>query len=294
MLHRWLILAGLMLAAACGPATPTTPPASLKILTTTTILADITRNIVGDKASVESFLPAGADPHAYQATPQDAVKMSESDVLILNGAEYEHTFQGLLDNARGTKITASDGLSPETINGEVNPHFWVNPQFAVKYVENIRDGLTQADPGNGDIYRVNAEAYIKQLNDLDAWAEQQVATLPHDRLLLVTNHDALGYFADRYGFRVIGVIIPSASDTAGTSAVQMAAVIEAVRTNHAPAIFLDEVENPKLAQQIADETGAEVVGDLYFESLSGADGPAATYLDMIHHDVSRIVQALAP
>lgn len=287
----------MILMTACGQrALATAPAQGLEILTTTTILADFTRNIVGDKATVGSLLRPGADPHAYQATPQDAVRVSASNVLIENGLEYEHTFQSMLDNDGGerTTIIASDGLTPAEENGEANPHLWVNPRFAIRYVENIRDGLVQADPVNAETYTANAQAYIDQLNELDSWAEQEASALPPEQRVLVTNHDALGYFADRYGFEVIGVIIPSASDETGGTAEQMAKVIDIIKSHAAPAIFLDEVENPRLAQQISDETGAQLIKDLYFESLSSADGPAANYLDMIRHDVTRIVEALKP
>jgi zinc/manganese transport system substrate-binding protein len=293
--RRWPIiaLAGVLFAAACGSARPTAAAQGIRVVTTTTVLADFARNVAGDSATVESLLPPGADPHAYQPTPQDAVKISQSDVLILNGAGYERTLETVLENAAdAVSITASAGLTAATRDGEIDPHFWVNPRFAVRYVENIRDGLSQVDPANADSYWTNAQAYLKRLHELDAWAEQQTAAIPPERRLLVINHDALGYFADRYGFEVIGVIIPSVSDEAGTTAQKMVAIVDAVRASPAPAIFLDEVENPMFARQIAQETGATVVEDLYFESLSAADGPAATYVDMIRYDVGRIVEVL--
>jgi zinc/manganese transport system substrate-binding protein len=297
-LKRLLIatLVGMLAAAGCASGPVSTPGArGLQVLATTTILADLARNVAGDQASVDSLLPAGADPHAYQPTPQDAVRISESDVLVINGADYERAFQSVLEDARGKPvITASEGLTPATTGGEVNPHFWVNPRFAVTYVENIRDGLSQADPAHAAVYSANAEAYILKLKTLDAWAEQQLSVVPPGRRLLVTNHDSLGYFADRYGFDVVGIVIPSASDESGTSAGQLAKIVDTVKAEGVPAIFLDAVENPALAQQIADETGAKVVNDLHFESLSGPDGPAPTYIEMIHYNVSRIVDALKP
>lgn len=294
---RIAILTILVLAAACGPAAPTEPAGDeLKIVTTTTILADLARNVAGEMASVESLLPPGADPHAFQTTPQDLVRISASDVLIVNGAGYEQSFESLLTGADGppTTVIASEGLTPEVADGGANPHFWVNPQFVVNYVNNVRDGLIQADPDNAGTYTSNAAAYLRELENLDRWAEEQVLALPAERRLLVTNHDALAYFADRYGFDVVGVIIPSPSSGAGAAAGQMAAVIDAIKRTAAPAIFLDEVEDPSIAAQIALETGAALIDDLYFESLSAADGPAATYLQMIRHDVNRIVEALQP
>jgi ABC-type Zn uptake system ZnuABC Zn-binding protein ZnuA len=160
-------------------------------------------------------------------------KISDSTLLIVNGADYEHSLESIIDNADGQRriITASKRLEAVERTEEIDPHFWVNPQFTISYVENIRDGLIQADPGGADLYNANAEAYVAQLRNLDTWAERHISALPPERRLLVTSHDALGYFAERYGLNVAGVIIPSISDEAGTAASQMAAVIEIIRTS---------------------------------------------------------------
>ena len=297
-MHRrvFVLTLSLLLASACQPATPTAPQTGLRVLTTTTVLADLVHNVAGDGATVESLLPTGADPHAYEPSPADVAKISESTLLIINGADYEHNLLPIIDNADGERqvVTASSGLEAASNGEAINPHFWVNPRFTITYVENVRDGLIQADPANAGMYAANAGAYIAQLNDLDAWAEGQIAALPKARRLLITNHDALSYFADRYGLDVVGLIIRSNSDEAGATAQQLASIIETIRSTGAPAIFLDEVENQTLARQVAAETGAKVVHDLYFESLSAADGPAPTYLEMIRHDVTRMVEALNP
>jgi ABC-type Zn uptake system ZnuABC Zn-binding protein ZnuA len=169
---------------------------------------------------------------------------------------------------------------------------WMNPLNVVHYVENIRNGLTQADPAGKDIYSTNAEAYIAQLTDLDGWVKSKVAQLPPERRLLVTNHDALGYFSKAYGFKVVGAVIPSVTNEASPSAQQLASLIDTIKSSGAPAIFLDIGENRNLANQIASESGAKVVTDLYVESTSAPDGPSPTYLEMIKHDTSVIVEAL--
>jgi ABC-type Zn uptake system ZnuABC Zn-binding protein ZnuA len=279
----------------------------LTVLASTSFLADIAQNVAGGRAEVKSLLPLGADPHSYQAAPSDVAKIAESDVLILNGIEYEHFIEPLIENAGGERliVIATNGLNPhpaeehaeETESGEGDvheagdPHLWLNPNLVVTYVENIRDGLTKADPEGADVYRVNAEAYIEELKSLDAWIVEQVNAIPKERRLLVTNHEALGYFAERYGFEVVDTILPSFSSEAGASAQEIAAVVESIKSSGAPAIFLSEVENEKLANQIADETGVKVVSDLYFETLTNG-APAATYIDMMKHNVSRIVDAL--
>jgi ABC-type Zn uptake system ZnuABC Zn-binding protein ZnuA len=168
----------------------------------------------------------------------------------------------------------------------------MNPLNVIHYVENIRDGLIQADPDGKDIYSKNAEDYIAKLNELDGWIKTEVAQLPPEKRLLVTNHDALGYFAQAYGFKVVGAVIPSVTDLASPSAQQLAGLIDTIKSSGAPAIFLDIGENQNLANQIASESGARVVTDLYVESTSAADGPAPTYIAMIKHDVTVIVEAL--
>lgn len=287
-------LASLFLTG-CGSA-PKSNDSALKVLASTTFLADITRNIAGDRISVDSLLPVGADPHAYQAAPSDVAKIAESDLLILNGLEYEHFIEPLLENAGGERlmIEATAGLSPRKDAGSehgVDPHMWLDPNLVVTYVENIRDGLIQVDVEGTQIYKANADAYIAQLKDLDKWIVEQVNTIPAERRLLVTNHEAVGYFAERYGFEVAGAVIPSLSTDAGTSAKELAALIEVIKTSGAPAIFLGEVENPDLANQIAAETDVRVVDNLHLESLT-VGAPAATYIDMMKHNVNQIVEAL--
>ena len=266
------------------------------LLTTTTILADITRNVAGDRLVVESLLPVESDPHSYQPTPQDIARLSESKVLIVNGAEYEHFLESFIENNEGerTLIEASAGLTLRTDTESehgVDPHLWLDPNNIIVYTENIRDGLIRFDPDGAEIYQSNASAYIEQLTELDAWIEGQVALVDPERRVLVTNHEAFGYFAERYGFTLVGTIVQSFSSDASPSAQQMAALIDQIKHAEAPAIFLDASDSPALAQQIAAETGVEVITDLYVESLT-TDGPAATYIDMMKHNVTKIVKAL--
>lgn len=295
-----LLTLALILPAAC------TPPASNPDLETgpvitasTTFLADMARNVAGNRMQIRSLLPPGMDPHEYQAVPSDVRKIAQSTAVIVNGLGYEQFMQPLLENAGGTRLilTASDGLEPRRVTeatGEAaaDPHMWMSPTRVVKYVENIRDGLSSMDPQGADIYQANAEAYISQLNELDSWIMRQVAQIPAERRVLVTNHDSLGYFSQQYGFRVIGTVIPGVSSEAAPSARQMSALIDEIKSTGAPAVFLDISDDPLLADQIKSETRVTVVTDLYIETLSPPDGPAATYMDMMKHDVARMVEAL--
>jgi ABC-type Zn uptake system ZnuABC Zn-binding protein ZnuA len=267
-------------------------------------MADIVQNVAGDRLKVEALMPLGADPHSFEPTPQDVARVAKSDILIINGAGFEEFLKPLLQNAGGKRlvIEASAGLAqrtPGTDEGatsgnahDLDPHFWLNPVNTIHYVENIRDGLSQADPAGRDIYTRNAEAYIALLNELDAWITAQVGQIPVKHRLLVTNHESLGYFADRYGFRVVGAIIPSVSTSASPSAKQLAALIDQIKASGAPAIFLETGSNPQLAQQIALETGVKVVTDLYTHSVSAGDGPAPTYIELMRYNAKQIVEAL--
>jgi ABC-type Zn uptake system ZnuABC Zn-binding protein ZnuA len=275
-----IILAALFLAA-CGSVSKSSGGA-LRVLASTTFLADITQNIAGDRVAVESLLPIGSDPHSYQAAPVDVAKIAESNLLILN--------------AGGERliVEATAGLSPRVDAGSehgVDPHMWLDPNLVVTYVENIRDGLIKVDAKGAETYKTNADAYIVQLKDLDTWIVEQVNTIPVERRLLVTNHEALGYFAERYGFEVTGSVIPSFSSNAAPSAREMASLIDVIKKISAPAIFLDIADNNTLAQQIADETSVKIIDDLHLESLTSGP-PADTYIDMMKYNVSRIVEAL--
>ena len=288
-----LLLAALLVLSACrAPAAAT--PTGLRVLATTTILGDIAQNVAGEYLQVETLLPRGADPHEYQLTPQDTTRIAESQLLIVNGVGYEEWLEETLNNAGGERsvVIASDGLALRTSQEGQDPHLWMDPVNAIGYVENIRAGLTQADPGGAAAYAANAAAYIERLKELDAWIAAQVGQIPPEKRLLVTNHDSLGYFADRYGLTVIGTVVPGLSSEASPSARQIAELIDRIKASGAPAVFLNAGDNPSLADQIKEETNILVVSDLYIESLSPADESAPNYIEMMKLDVSRIVEAL--
>ena len=320
----WLTLTALATAAsACMPAA-TPPPLSpaggtaptLKVLAVETFLADIAQNVAGDRLVVTSLIPVGVDPHSFEPTPGDVRKVAESSVLIANGAGFEGFLARLLENAGGSPlftqgggerrvIEAATGLAVRTPKEgeqaeaprehqqhEGDPHFWLDPNNVITYAENIRDGLSEADPGDAAFYAKNAETYIARLKKLDIWIADQVRQIAPERRLLVTNHESLGYFADRYGFRIVGTIIPSVSTGASPSAQQMAQLIDHIKNTGARAIFLETGANSQLAQQIAEETGVKVVTELYSHSTTEADGPAPTYIDMMEYNARAIVEAL--
>jgi zinc/manganese transport system substrate-binding protein len=302
-----LCLAGALAAllAACG-RTPNEKPAVTNVLAAETFMADIAQSVAGGRLRVESLMPFAVDPHTYEPSPSDIRKVARCQVLIVNGEGYEEFQDRLLKNAGGEPliIVASKGLtSRKAREGEVveagehslgDPHFWLNPENVIRYVENIRDGLSQADPGGAAIYAGNAKTYTAELGKLDTWIKEQVARVPAERRLLVTSHECFGYFADHYGFKIVGTLVASMSTEAQPSARQIAELIDRVRASHAPAIFVEPETNPQLAEQVARDTGVKVVTDLYLETLTNKDGPAPTYIKMMRHNVTRIVEALSP
>jgi ABC-type Zn uptake system ZnuABC Zn-binding protein ZnuA len=283
--------------AACQP-TAHQPNGLPYVMATESFLGDIAQNVAGNRIKVDTLLPVTVDPHEYQPKPQDVARLAQAQVLIVNGLGYEAWLQKTLDSLGGQRqvIVTTSGLvpapDPSGQHPEGDPHMWMNPLFAINYVQQIQAGLTQADPAGKDVYAQNAAAYIVKLQALDQWVKDQVSQLPVEKRLLVTNHDALGYFAKAYDFKIIGAIIPSVTTDASPSAQQMAGLIDTIKHSNARAIFLDIGENQKLAQEIASETGAVVITNLYVESTSGPGGPAPTYIDMIKHDVTVILDAL--
>ena len=302
-----IIVVGIsILLAGCQPIV-SAGSSTIRVLAVETFLADIVQNVSGERIQVESLIPLGLDPHAFEPTPQDVARIADSQVLVVNGAGFEEWLQPVLTNTGGQHVVieASKGLTGRTEregeevedaahehHDDGDPHFWLDPISVVKYVENIRDGLAQADPEGTKIYQANAAAYILQLQELDRWVVEQVKSIPPEKRLLVTNHESLGYFADRYGFKIAGTVIPSVSSDASPSAQQLAHLVDQIGSVKARAIFLETGSNPRLAEQVAGETGVKVVTDLYTHSVTAPGGPAPTYIEMIKANVNAIVEAL--
>ena len=305
-LYRLLTLVlVLSVVSGCGAVTPAgqsgASPTTLKVLAVETFLADMAQNVAGDRLTVDALMPVGVDPHAFEPVPEDITRVVKSDVLIVNGAGLEEFLDRLLTNAGGKRqlIETSAGLTPrQPQQGEApsdhpdgDPHFWLDPMMAVRYVANIRDGLSKADPAGAATYAANADAYIQKLKDLDGWIKEQVSRIPEKDRLLITNHESLGYFADRYGFIIVGTILASVSTSASPSARELAQLVTEIRQTGARAIFLETGANPQLAKQVAQDTGVRVVEDLYTHSIS-LGAPAPTYIDMMKVNTTKIVDAL--
>jgi len=285
-----MVVSTAVLVIGCGGAQngdviPTDKPVALA---ETSFLADIAQNVAGDRMQMSSILPEGSDPHSFDPTPQDAANVSKADVVMINSVGFEPPVDRLIASAGSEDLLVID-CSAGLAGAEVDPHFWLDPTNVITYVENIRAGITSIDPAGGETYAANAVVYRQRLEELDSWIVQRVAGVPLARRLLVTNHESFGRFAARYGFTVVGTILPSAETDSAPSAEGLAELAKAIEATGAPAIFVETGNNPALAEQLARETGVEVVTDLYTHSL----GPGAeSYVAMMEWNVDHIVEAL--
>jgi ABC-type Zn uptake system ZnuABC Zn-binding protein ZnuA len=268
--------------AGCSASGGDTP----QVLTTTTILADIAKQVAGDRTTVGSIVPAGAHVEEFEPKPDDAKRMSQAKLVITNGLGLDKWVEPLRRNAKsGTPVvTVTDGL-PD-IDG--NPHMWFDPALARRYVEKIRDALIALDPAGRDAYTLSAQKYSLELLNLEVELKAKVATIPADRRKLVTSHDAFPYFARAFGFEIVGFAQPQPDQM--PSAGELAQLIQKVRAAKAPAIFSEAGVSPQLAETIAKETGAKVVTDLPTDSL--LDKPADSYVGLMRLVVDKIVAAL--
>jgi len=295
-------VAAVLGAGGCGAGGAAAGGGALDVVAAESFLADIAQNVAGDRFEVRSLVPLETDPHSFEPTPKDLGEVAAADLVVINGGGLEGPLLKTLENAGGeaTIIDASAGLQsrspqagePPLESSETDPHFWLDPVLVKTYVANIRDAFAKADPDGAAEYDANAAAYAARLDELNAWIESQVATIPAADRLLVMNHASHGYYADEYGFSVVGTVIPSVGTGETPTAKQLSDLTAAIRASGAKAIFVEIEENPKLAEQIAAETGIAVVDDLLDHSLTAPDGVAPTYIDMMKFDTTRIVEAL--
>lgn len=268
----------------------------LKAITTFTVIADMARNVAGDAAIVESITKPGAEIHNYQPTPGDILKAQDADLILWNGLNLELWFERFLDNLSDVpSVVVSEGIEPMGISegpytGKPNPHAWMSPSNALIYVENIRNALIEHDPDNADTYRQNASAYRQRIEAAIAPIRAELQAIPEDRRWLVSSEGAFSYLARDFGLKEL-YLWPINADQQGTPQ-QVRKVIDAVRANNIPAVFSESTISPKPAQQVARETGAKYGGVLYVDSLSEADGPVPTYIDLLRVTAETIANGL--
>ena len=269
----------------------------LKVVTTFTVIADMAQNVAGETAEVVSITKPGAEIHGYQPTPRDLVRAQDADLILWNGLNLERWFEQFLSNLRDVPAAVvSEGVEPLPIaggeyDGKPNPHGWMALSSALIYVDNIRDALSAADPDNAAIYTANADAYKQQIADVIGPLRDQARALPEDRRWLVTSEGAFSYLARDFGLQEVYLWSINA-DAQGTPQ-QVRKVIDTVRAHHIPVVFSESTVSDKPAKQVARETGAAYGGVLYVDSLSAADGPVPTYLDLLRVTSQTIVEGLS-
>lgn len=277
----------------------------VSVVATFTILADFVREVGGDRVEVASLVGPEGDVHAYAPSPADSRKLAAAQLIVENGLDLEGWISRLAkaSGAKGRIVIAAKGVTvrkqtdrhghdDDHGHGGNDPHAWQNVANAKIYVANIRDALVAVDPAGKPDYEARAKAYLARLDALDAEVRAAIAKIPADRRRIVTTHDALGYFGQAYGLTLAAP--EGLSTEAQASARDVARIIRQIRKDRFPAVFLENVSDPRLMDQIARETGARIGGALYTDSLSAPNGPAGTYIDMVRHNISELTKALAP
>ena len=296
-----------MLTAAAALGAQWTVPAfaqenaqqKLKAVATFSILGDLVANVGGARADVATLVGPNSDAHVYSPTPADAKTLAQAKVVVVNGLGLEGWLTRLV-TASGSKavtVTASTGIKPRRMEDEhhggqfvTDPHAWQSIANAKIYVTNIRDGLVKVDPDGRAAYAANATAYLAKLDALEADVKAAIERIPADRRRIITTHDAFGYFGAAFGMEFIAP--QGVSTESEASAKDVAKIITQIRQQKIPAVFMENISDPRLMQQIARETGAKIGGTLYSDALSGANGPAATYIDMMRNNIREFAAAL--
>ncbi|MER8828140.1 zinc ABC transporter substrate-binding protein AztC [Mesorhizobium sp. M0938] len=325
-MSRTLKLAAVIGAMTSLPFTPSLASAeNLKVVASFSIIADFARNVGGDRVDVITLVGPNGDAHVYEPKPADAAAVGAADVVLVNGLQFEGFLQRLVE-ASATKAPVVELTKGGEVlrnaeeehhhdqdkaaeggerhageaeegheeghhhHGEFDPHAWQSVHNAEVYVKNIADAFCAADAAGCDTYRANAELYGERLEALEEEIKAAVAEIPEEKRTIITSHDAFGYFEHEYGMRFLAP--EGVSTESEASAADVAALIKQIRQDMASAIFVENVTNPRLIEQIASETGLKVGGELYSDALSDENGPAPTYLEMMRHNIMVIKGAI--
>jgi zinc/manganese transport system substrate-binding protein len=301
-LTRRRLLAAMALAALFVAA-PAHAQERLNVVATFSILGDFVKNVGGDRVAVETLVGPNGNAHVYAPSPSDAKKAADAKLVLVNGLGFEGWLERLV-KASGTKapiVVATKGIKPRERagdhghdhnhdHGRADPHAWQSVANAKIYIANIRDALIAADPAGKDTYVANAAAYLAKLDALEQEVREVIAKVPPDRRRVITSHNAFGYFQNAYG---LSFTAPQGVSTeAEASAKEVAAIITQIKKQKVAAVFLENVTDPRLVQQIARETGAKVGGTLYSDALTDEKGDAPTYIDLIRHNLRQLAAAL--
>jgi ABC-type Zn uptake system ZnuABC Zn-binding protein ZnuA len=305
---RGVVVSGLLSMTAIGLVATSRDAQSAQInlpvsvVTSNTVLADLVANVGGNTARVRALVPSGTDPHTFQPTPDAIKNLSQARVVFFNGAGLEEWWDKTIRSVKKPEVPVielSKGLATISMPGHSHgglshaegqdPHVWLDPNLVKAYVDKIRDGLSQADTPNAGAYAERAQAYKAKLEELDGWIRAEVEKIPAARRKIVTFHNAFQYFANRYGLAVKGFVV--ASPGKEPSAKALAEITRRITQEQIPAVFAEADFNPKMLEALAKDTGVKVVTNLYDGSLSSGP-PADTYLNMMRHNVTQMVNAL--
>jgi ABC-type Zn uptake system ZnuABC Zn-binding protein ZnuA len=298
MVVVWLIV------SLTGCSAPSAAQSGIKIVASTTLVGDVVNQIGGDHIQLTVLFPVGADPHTFEPRPQDVAAISEARIIFLNGLELEHSLESILDsNATGTIVEVSEGVDvlpyeegnhegeEESDHAAGDPHTWMDPNLVMIWVNNIEATLSELDPENAADYAANAQKYLVELTDLDAWIQTEVAKISVEDRKLVTDHHNMGYFIRRYDFELAGLVIDSLSTGASPSAQDLSALVDAIKGQNVKAIFVGSSVNPNLAQQISSDTGTKLI-TVDTASLGGEGSDTATYIEFMKKLVAAVVDGL--
>jgi zinc/manganese transport system substrate-binding protein len=279
-------------------ATPARAVDKLKAVASISIIGDLVKNVGGDRVDVATLVGPNGDAHVFSPTPADARTLGAAKVVFVNGMGLEGWMTRLVavSGAKLLPVVVTNGVMPrqaeEGGHRAVDPHAWQSVANAKIYVANIRDGLKTNDPANAATYDANAKAYLDRLDALEREVREAIEKIPADHRKIITTHDAFGYFGQAYGVEFIAPT--GVSSDSEPSARDIAKIIVQVKRQKIPAVFMENISDPRMMQQIARETGARIGGTLYSDALSDANGPAATYVDMMRSNVRELAKALTP
>jgi zinc/manganese transport system substrate-binding protein len=289
MIRLWPM--ALAMIVAIGPGRAAEP---LNVVASFSIIGDLVRNVGGDHVSVTTLVGPDSDAHVYAPTPGDARKIAAARLIFVNGLGFEGWLPRLVQSS-GSKakiVTVSNGISPLRLGSAADPHAWQSVTNAKVYVANINLALSAAYPASAEQFMRNTQAYIEKLDALDREVRDAVARFPPDRRKVISTHNAFGYFAASYGIEFIAPL--GVSTESEPSARDIARIITQIRAAKIPAVFLENITDPRLMGRIAAETGARVGGTLYSDSLTGEKGDSPTYIAMVRHNIKALTSALSP
>jgi zinc/manganese transport system substrate-binding protein len=282
-----------LICLVLGAAFPACAQDRLHVVASFSILGDFVRNVGGERVSVTTLVGPDGDVHVYTPAPADAARIADAKLLVINGLGLEGWLPRLLQ-ASGSKapiITATNAIAPLKAGSTADPHAWQSVANAKLYVKNIRDALVAADPIEAGIFSANADAYLTKLDALEREVREAIAQIPQGRRKVISTHDAFGYFASAYGIEFVAPTGVSTESEA--SARDIAAIISQIKSQKIPAVFMENISDPRLIRRISAETGARIGGTLYSDSLTGEKGDAPTYIDMVKHNIKALTSALA-